>query len=278
MNPVYSEAEIGEIIQRAAERQRAEAAGRPVTAEAGRGLSLEEIQRAAAEVGIEPRHIAEAAREVRGGNPAPLVVHADRARDRIEVERTYALVVTPEAWADIVLDAERTFDTAEGVSSEAGGTLEWRWHEADEDHDVRLTLSPRGGGTRLRIQQTSSGPVSAAVWGGIGGLILALVNGLVGGAWGVSGWLVVPLVVALGAAAAYALAHAVRQRKLKKLEALSDRIEARLVEGAALTEPRRPEPLPEPASEPARPALALSDPDPAPEEPPASPSETRTRA
>ncbi len=136
----FSEAEIQEVFARAAAAQ--ERADRE---RAGLGLTVEELQAVGAEAGLDPAHVAAAARAVASGEP-------DDGRETllglpVGVRRAASLDVVPsnDLWAFLVADLQDTF-SARGKTERIGESRIWR------NGNLRATLSPSGDGARLRIQ------------------------------------------------------------------------------------------------------------------------------
>ena len=136
----FSTPEIQEVFARAAAAQ--ERADREVT---DLGLTVEELQAVGAEAGLDPAHVAAAARAVASGEP-------DDGRETIAgvpvgVRRAATLEAPPSdaLWAALVPDLQETF-AASGKTERIGASRGWR------NGNLRVTLSPSGDGARLRLQ------------------------------------------------------------------------------------------------------------------------------
>lgn len=136
----FSEPEIQEVFARAAAAQ--ERADRD---QAHLGLSMEELQSVGAEAGLDPAHVAAAARAVASGEP-------DDGRESlvglpVGVRRAASLDVPPSdaLWEHLVADVQETF-SATGKTERIGASRIWR------NGNLRVTLSPSGDGARLRLQ------------------------------------------------------------------------------------------------------------------------------
>jgi hypothetical protein len=145
----YTEQEIRTLFERAAERQeqarRAEAASEA-------GLSLDELQRIGKSAGIDPEHVAAAAGDLEGADPA-------RAADvrwgvPAEVRQTRLLsgLVSDEAWEQMVAELRHTYGEA-GVAGQVGRVREWRSASGSEKDAVHVTITPEGGGSRIAVAQ-----------------------------------------------------------------------------------------------------------------------------
>jgi hypothetical protein len=140
----HSDREIAHILQRAAvlqQQDRERGAGASGTVS---GLSLEELRRVAAEVGIAPHYIDAAAAELRGGDPSHRRFFLWGAPDTTEVEHVVDGDVPEEEWEALVAAIRRS-EGQVGETHTLGQTLEW---SASRDH---VSISPRGGQTRIRI-------------------------------------------------------------------------------------------------------------------------------
>lgn len=151
----YSEREIADLIERAVERQQAAR-----TAQPGETLTLAEIERIAAEAGIDPKHIREAAGEMDAVGKT-LKRESGTTKTTVFVERWIDAPLTPEAWEDAVLELQDRYgaSAAAALGMPAGGTVqqignayEWR-HTSGLGVQTTITASPRDGRTRLRISQ-----------------------------------------------------------------------------------------------------------------------------
>lgn len=136
----FSETEIQEVFARAATAQ--EQADREAS---DLGLTIEELQAVGAEAGIDPAHVAAAARAVASGEP-------DEGRETlvgipVGVRRSATLDAPPSdfLWDTLVADFQETF-SARGKLERIGESRIWR------NGNLRATLSPSGDGARLRLQ------------------------------------------------------------------------------------------------------------------------------
>ena len=134
----FTTPEIEEVFARAAaSQQRAR--------DADLGLTVEELQAVGAEAGLDPVHVAAAARAVASGEP-------EEGRESVVgvpvgVHRAATLSAPPSdaLWEPVVADLRDTF-AARGKTERIGESRIWR------NGNLRATLSPSGDGARLRLQ------------------------------------------------------------------------------------------------------------------------------
>ena len=268
----YSEREIADLIERAVERQQAAR-----TAEAGERLSLAEIERIAAEAGIDPAHVREAADEMDAAGRT-LRRESGTTATTVFVERWIDAPLTPDAWEDAVIELQTRHgadlgammgQTAGGTVQQIGNAYEWR-HTSGLGVQTTVTASPRDGRTRLRLTQLVGlgSPRSEGIAYGMGLALLAA-----GAALAVAAgldtvlapplWAVLVFVVALVVAVptVTSLDRAWRGKKHAALGALADDlvpILGRARDGAApIPAPPDAVPMPSPAGGRAAPSLDL---------------------
>ena len=139
----FTEQQLVEILRRAADRQEG------LVTEADGRFSLEEIQQIAAEVGIEPTHVATAAAELTAAPPpqsgalgAPLVFRFERWVDG-EVSRSTI---------GELIDIARRQTGLQGTVSEALDMVEWRGRGNMDASYVSIT--PRHGRTKISVMHS----------------------------------------------------------------------------------------------------------------------------
>ncbi|MEM6784943.1 MAG: hypothetical protein AAF624_14575 [Bacteroidota bacterium] len=248
----FSEEQARAILKRAAERQhRADLGAEARTT----GLSLRDLERAAAAAGIEPAHVAAAVRDAERAEPSvPESVH-DRLMGRpttIRLERLSPGQLDEALWQKLVVELRRTFNTP-GIPSTLGALHEWRSNESTLDQaeliaeevegEVRLTLR------RSWVNQASGGLASLVFGGGLSALFLGL--GLFVGASSLAfSWAAALAVLAV---VGFGIARSVFRRfagkQTARFEGLMDRLDgivaahearpehARVAEAATATEP-----------------------------------------
>ena len=232
----YSEREVAAIIERAVERQ-AEAD----QMEGDPGLTLEEIERLGQEAGIDPAHLRAAAQEV-GAKGRTFAGSSGMTRTHVHVERWVDGPLIEEAWEDTVAYLRQHFgaemNAMMGMAGrevqQVGQSHEWT-HTSGLGVQTRVTVSPRGDRTRLRITQLVG--LSSTRVEGLGyGAIVALLGALAGGALSTSliaeGTFSAIVGVILGFILTLAVAAPVitrmdaawRAKKLRQLDDLADEL------------------------------------------------------
>lgn len=148
----YDEDEVRRILDLAT---RAEATARPTTAATG-GLTLQDLQEIAGEVGIPAPLVTRAAAELDRHAPATtpggaLAARGARATPRIlglplgvEHEVRLPRSLTDEEWGGLVLDLRKTFAAA-GRADSMGSIREWR------NGNLHVAVAPDGEGARLTM-------------------------------------------------------------------------------------------------------------------------------
>lgn len=159
----YHEEEVEEIFDLAASSR--PELGRPSVSNEG-GLTLSELQEVGAEVGMEPRQIAEAAFAVdtrREVLPRRTFVGMPISAGRV-VDLPRAL--TDREWDILVGELRETFGARGHVASH-GGIREWT------NGNLHAFLEPTATGDRLRLG-TEKGNAVPSISAGIAGLVLGL--------------------------------------------------------------------------------------------------------
>jgi hypothetical protein len=170
----YSEEEVGLILRRAAEIQ------------AGRSMTLTELEAAATEAGIDGALVRRAAVEIRTqSRQDELELHGVFGQTRLAYERTVAGVLGPQQWEDLVAEIRRRLGVAGHVES-IGKELVWtsRPSGVQSGRDVRVTVFGRRTHTVIRVEER------------VGGLAGGLYGGIMGGSFPVGVAWVVPVCVA----------------------------------------------------------------------------------
>ncbi|MFQ5571158.1 MAG: hypothetical protein ACE5G0_15875 [Rhodothermales bacterium] len=140
---LFSEKEISGILKRAAEFQ--EATG-PTDAT---GLSLDELKQIAAEVGIDPQHVAAAVAEMeQGGTAADKQFQWLGGPVSFSVERVVEGDVSEEQWEEMVDEIRRSLNLV-GTSGQVGRSLEWT--HRSRLLQMQVAVTSREGQTRIRI-------------------------------------------------------------------------------------------------------------------------------
>lgn len=210
----FDEKEFALILRNAAELQARESAHGPRG-----GMTLREIEMIAAEAGIDPKYLRQAAQN--------LTVHAPTVWERIvgpatsiHAQRTVSGEYDADALAVLVDAAQMELGRA-GTARDALGGIEWK--AEDSFGEIHVTARPRGGETRIQVSTdrresaallVSLLPVAGAVAGGIAGATFLPVPELAA----VAGGLVA------GAGAARGLWQTIANRWQKRVRVLLDRV------------------------------------------------------
>ena len=168
---LYDEKEVARILERATELQ----SDRPSPAGGRSGMSLEELESIAREVGIDPVHLKRAARELDTRTPGD-----DAAKGllggplSLVLERTIPGELDESDFEPIVLEIQLHTDS-HGLPSLMGRTLSWQAETASKTRTLQVVVSSRNGETLIRIEerlhQFASGLFAgtvAGVGGGVG--------------------------------------------------------------------------------------------------------------
>ena len=257
----YSEAEVADIIARAAERQ-AESAREP----AREGLTLDEIERLGAEAGLDPADLRAAAAEIDTAGRT-LAREASQTKTHVVVERWLDGPLTQAGWEDAVVEMQDAFGADMAAFGMGGGSGEkqigqaFEWiHTSGLGIQTKVLASPRGDRTRLRMTQLvglGSTRAEGIIYGSVAGIFAAFLAFLLAAGLDLSSVVGPALVLAtlvLGTAVAIpattALDRRWRAKKLDALGALADRVAPVLV-APGLAEGADPvlEALPEPTLE-----------------------------
>jgi hypothetical protein len=194
MARLYSDTEIAALLARAAERQQAAPADGPTS-----GLTLDEIERLAAEAGLDPAHVRAAASELDTRVPVPMASAGRRTH-----ERWIDVPFSDVAWEEAVTALRARHPGTNWAQYTAMGTLapggdlsrvgaahEWR-HTAWTGATTTLTASPRGERTRLRLVSADEvqwgDRATAAIYAFSMGVLPALAAAVAAKATTGSGW------------------------------------------------------------------------------------------
>jgi tRNA A-37 threonylcarbamoyl transferase component Bud32 len=176
----YSEEEAHEIVKHAAELE-----ARPTQDGA---LSLGGIQQIAAEAGIPPAHVHEAARAL--DKPATGIVRGGYygVTGKVEMEEVVTARVSPREYAPILEDIRRTFGQSGQIKETFDQSLFWESRPGPLRGRAQITLSPRGGQTTIRITEYPGEEIALSVLFGIGGLGLGAAAVAIAQSLGIELW------------------------------------------------------------------------------------------
>ena len=185
----FDDEEVSRILERAAELQHRAPLAPPEMS----GMTLAQLEQVAAEAGIDPQHVRDAAaalvRDV--PTPAELGGRVFGAPLRLELERTVDGETAPGAYEVLAETIRNTISTPGHVST-LGKSFEW--HSANPQRALRITITPRpkggggggGGGTVIRIEErfgNLAGGLFGGIVGGVGGGGGGTALGVIGGAF-----------------------------------------------------------------------------------------------
>lgn len=200
----YDDEEVGRLLRAAAELQ----SGRELS---GEGTTLDEIQRIAAEVGIDPEHVRRAAHELA---PSP-------SSGSLSMERTVPGGLSDETWSELTAEMRR-------FSGTPGREDGRQWTDWGEMGGATLTASTRRGQTKISLIGSTGGIRALAVTLTIGYVILAvpMVSALLHRQLGPLWTTLLAFVVSLiGVVVAISAVRSHRRTFQARLEALFDRLE-----------------------------------------------------
>jgi hypothetical protein len=221
----YSEEEVGLILRRATEIQRAEPAA-PDPA----GLTLAELEEIAGEAGIDPALLRRAANELHSLRPATAGSRLAGAPLAIELERVVDGELPPERLEDLVPTIVAA-TPGRGTASAVGRSLTWSSQEGSNLTERQVLVSVQDGRTLIRVEEAYGG--LAAGWFG------GLMGGLGGGVgFGVGGPLTATLGLGIGLIAfplaavtgSYFLARAIYAAQVRRRQMAAHDLVDRLAE------------------------------------------------
>jgi serine/threonine protein kinase len=228
-----SDSQVRKILERAAELE----AARPTEEGA---LSIGAVEQVAADVGIPPELVRQAARELARpagtelaprGETAPRL--PERHRDRLAVDRTVEWEIQESEYEALVSEIQGTLGIVGHVST-VGRTLTWSPAATGEDvRKVIVTVTRDVGQTRIHIEEhlslTEWRGVVVGLSGTAGGLLGALLGLALEGGGDPSPLILLP--AALGMtwgifASQHTLMQNLREARSPELEELADRLAA----------------------------------------------------
>jgi hypothetical protein len=224
----FTEEEVGLILSRAA------------AAQAGRSMTLAELESAATEAGIDGALVRRAATEVRTQPDTPPVPNAGVFGPTLLVyERRIEGRVDARAWEDIVSEIKRR-TKAEGGVEQLGKELVWAARRRNGvGRELQVVVTPRRTHALVRVEERTGG-LAGGIYGGImGGLFpvgLGWVIPVCIAALGVP--VLIPFLIALWVYATYLFSRAIYRGALAprqiELESLANGVAETCREFAAL--------------------------------------------
>jgi exoribonuclease R len=129
----YGDKEVRRLLQRAAEIQKQESVRE--YADDGGGLTLADLQEVAAEAGIHPKYIQQAAAGIEQSKPSGFASKLAGTELTITVERVVPGELPEEGFEQAILEIQRAF-SGSGNPSMVGRTLMWKSDTMDQ-HSLR---------------------------------------------------------------------------------------------------------------------------------------------
>ncbi len=161
----YSDKEVRKLLERAAELQHDDA-----VAPASTGMTLDQLESVAMEVGIDPAALRRAAEELET-RPAGRRVGAAVAGAPLSavVERTLPFEASSEMLETLIPLIQAHSDVS-GQGGMAGSTLTWRAWNQSSARDLQILVAARNGETRIRIEDRHGQLAGGVYGGGLGGI------------------------------------------------------------------------------------------------------------
>ncbi|MCZ6917975.1 MAG: hypothetical protein O7I93_14460, partial [Gemmatimonadetes bacterium] len=219
----YSATRVLDIVKRASENE----AEQPETVDGA--LSLGGVQRLGAEVGIPVRQVRRALRELDQLDRSAKMSRFLGEAHVLMFERVVDGEL-PESEYPVLVEEIRVTVGNVGIVSTLGKTFAWHW-DGGVERAVHVTVHPRGGQTRIRVEErlgNMAGGLFGGIMGGAGGgggvpLTAVLIQkvgllALAFGAWGL-------LIGGTHVLARTIFTHVVRRRR-EQLRGLADRLAA----------------------------------------------------
>lgn len=155
----FSDKEVAAILQRAAELA-------AVEQKTGGGSTLDELERIAAEAGLDPALIRRAAADVSSGHASTSLGEAVAGGPvRVVYEVEVDGEIGSAAHEQLVAAVQRSVG-APGQMSSAGRAFVWQ--TLGQNRSLVASVTPRGGRTTIRVEERL-GALAGGVFGGVGG-------------------------------------------------------------------------------------------------------------
>lgn len=139
---LYSDQEISAILKRAGEMQATQ------SPEESHGLSLDELQQIAKEVGLDPRIVAAAAAELEHSGVESKASGLLGAPTSMYIERVLPGEIDDAMMPEVAAKIGKAFGMV-GRSGQVGRSLEWT-HGSEQMH-LQVTVTPQNGQTKVRV-------------------------------------------------------------------------------------------------------------------------------
>jgi hypothetical protein len=170
----FDEEQVVEVLRRATEIQMDDS---PRAGPAG--LSMQDLQRLAGEIGIEPAAVEKAAKEALQQSSA---THVVKNTGSVMLEKTAPGVLNDEQWEDLLFRI-RNHTGYMGTSTVDGDKREWR--AGGEYGSMFLTTVSRRGSTRIQMLHDKAGGM--VVFGAVGCMFSLMASLVLGKQLGVHG-------------------------------------------------------------------------------------------
>lgn len=144
MDRQFSEKETAKILRRAAELQAS------VPSDASGRISETSLRDAARELGVDPKFIDEAIRQLEAGQGADNVGFFG-GPSYTEIDRTFKGTITPDLWEDVLADLRKSLGE-QGKVERRGDTYEWT---GTGGGTTNMTFVMRQVGDSVRLQATA---------------------------------------------------------------------------------------------------------------------------
>lgn len=180
----YDEKEVGLLLRRAAELQRAS----PRVPDPS-GLTLRELEDIAAEAGLDVSMLRQAAAELDSRiqpGAAGIGASLTGAPLRVVLERVVDGEFDPASYSELLPLVLTAADLA-GHAGQVGQTFTWTSQDATNVRQMQVLVSSSNGRTRFRVEERYAGLAGAIFGGGLGGIgggLGAGAGGALGGALG----------------------------------------------------------------------------------------------
>jgi hypothetical protein len=221
----YTEEEVGLILRRATEMQRAEP-----TARDPEGLTLTELEEIAGEAGIDPYLLRRAANELHVLQPPTLGSRLAGAPVEILIERSIEGEFPRERLEELV-PVIQSATAGQGTASAVGRTLTWSSRTESNTSAQQVLVSASDGRTLVRVEERFgglAGGLFGGIMGGVGGGVGFGLGGALGGVLGsVALGVAFPVVIVAGS---YALARGIFSSVVRRRQAAAHALVDRLAE------------------------------------------------
>jgi hypothetical protein len=223
----YSDGEVQEIVKRATELEANTAGG---------AMTIGGVEALAAEVGVAPEVVRQAAASLRTARATPPAVAEPARWSRVIGGPTSILIERvvegelPDSEYSAVVDEMRRVLKNVGQVSQLGRSFSWVATAGSTNRQLEVVVSVRGGRTRITLQENLA-PLIGGIFGGIGGGMggggMGPIIGIGVGAFHLAGAAfaaIIPLWLVTTYFTARTAFVRTSRRRLRQLESLADRL------------------------------------------------------